>query len=99
MVKAKHKGPRAKSRHVAGKHKRDKGMPSVNKMLQEFSEGEKVHVKINSSVHSAMPHRRFNGATGTVVGKRGSCFIVEVRDMNALKRIIVHPAHLSPVKM
>ena len=97
MVKAKHKGPRAKARHMSKKSKREKGMPSVNKMLQEFADGEKVHVSINPSVHSAMPHRRFVGKTGVVVGRRGSCFIVEVKDMSALKRIIVHPAHLSRV--
>ena len=98
MVKAKHKGPRAKSRHITKKGKRDKGMPTVNKMLQVFEVGEKVHVQINPSIHSAMPHRRFIGKTGEIKGKQGNCYIVEVRDMNAVKNIILHPAHLTPVK-
>ncbi len=97
MVKATHKGPRAKGRYMTKKNKREKGMPSVNKMLQEFEVGEKVHVGVNPSVHSAMPHRRFVGKTGKVVNKRGECYIVEVRDMDAVKDIIVHPAHLSRV--
>ena len=96
MVKSKHKGPRAKSRHLSKKSKREKGMPSVNKMLQKFNEGDLVHVQLNSSVHSGMPHRRFVGKTGVVKGKKGVCYIVDVKDMNAVKEIIVHPAHLSP---
>lgn len=97
MVKATHKGPRAKGRYVTKKSKREKGMPSVNKMLHEFKVGEKVHVGVNSSVHSAMPLRKFVGKTGKVVDKKGECYIVEVRDMKAVKNIIVHPAHLSAV--
>jgi len=98
MVKAKHKGPRAKSRYITKKGKREKGMPTVNKMLQVFEVGEKVHININPSIHSAMPHRKFIGKTGEVKGKQGNCYIIKVKDMNAVKDIILHPAHLSPIK-
>lgn len=96
MVKSKHKGPRAKSRHIMKKSKREKGRPTVNKMMQTFNEGDMVHVKVDSSVHSGMPHRRFIGKTGIVIAKKGRCYIVNVKDMNAKKDIILHPAHLSP---
>lgn len=98
MVKSKHKGPRAKSRHIMKKGKREKGKPTVNKLLQKFNEGDLVHVKVDSSVHSGMPYRRFIGKTGVIKAKKGTCYIINVKDMNAKKDIIVHPAHLSPVK-
>lgn len=95
MVHAKHRGIRSKTRHKLRKHVREKGMTSVNVMLREFNKGDKVHIEINPSVHSAMPHRRFDGKTGTVIGKQGNCYLVEVKNIDANRVIIVHPAHLK----
>jgi len=43
-----------------------------------------------------MPHRRFQGATGTVRAKQGRAFVVDVRDKNMPKTLIVRPEHLRP---
>ncbi len=99
MVKHKHKGVRSKTRHSLKKSKREKGRPKVNKFLQEFKEGDKVHIIIDPSVHKGMPHRRFNGKTGTIVGRRGEAYLVKVRNILAWRTIIVHPAHLKLQKV
>ncbi|MFH0987114.1 MAG: 50S ribosomal protein L21e [Candidatus Micrarchaeota archaeon] len=95
MVHCKHKGLRSKSRYKTKKNMRDRGKPSVNKMLKKFSKGQTVYICINSSIHSAMPHRRFNGKTGVVTGMQGKCYKVKIKDMNACKEIIIHPVHLT----
>ncbi len=95
MVKYKHKGPRSKTRGKMSKSPRERGMPNVNSFLKSFEIGDRVHIKPEPSVHSGLPHRRFHGRTGEVVGVQGACYIVRVRDMNARKNIIVHPVHLQ----
>ncbi len=91
-------GPRARSRKVMRKRVRERGMPPVNLFLQRFEIGEKAAIVINSAVHSGMPHRRFQGKTGTVVGRRGRMYLVEVRDGGKKKMLIVNPVHLRKVR-
>ncbi|MFW5902867.1 MAG: 50S ribosomal protein L21e [archaeon] len=95
MVKFKKKGSRAKTRKQLTKKTREKGMPNITKLLQEFEEGDKVHVKPDSSVTSGLPYKRFFGKTGEVTGKQGKCYIVELKDQKATKKQIIHPAHLK----
>ena len=95
MVKAKHKGKRSKTTHKLRKNVREKGKPTVNKMMQKFKKDDIVHVKTDPSVHKGMPFRRFTGKTGKILGTRGDCYMVEIRDINAKKKIIVHPVHLK----
>ncbi|MEM0372396.1 MAG: 50S ribosomal protein L21e [archaeon] len=95
MVKAKHKGKRSKTRYAYRKSIRERGKPSVNRMLKKFSVGDRVHINVEPSVHAGLPHRRFQGKTGTVVGKQGTCYVVEVKNILAKRNVIVHPVHLS----
>lgn len=91
MANKKAKGPRAKSRQKLSA----KGpKATVNRLLQDFDKGQKVIVKINASIHSGFPARRFHGKTGVVEGKQGKACIVSVKDGSKLKRIIAHPVHL-----
>lgn len=97
MASKKAKGKMAKSRDLMSK-KRNQKKTTVSKLLQSFEPQEKVIIKINSAIHSGMPDIVFQGKTGTVIRKQGSCFRVEV---NKLKRhcvLIVHPIHLHKVK-
>jgi large subunit ribosomal protein L21e len=41
-----------------------------------------------------MPHRRFHGLTGTIVGVRGRCYEVQVKLGNSTKKLIVGKEHL-----
>ena len=84
-------------RKTRSKFKR-KGPPiTVNKVLQEIPAGERVQINIDSSVHSAMPHYRYQGKTGLVLGKRGRAYEVKVRLGNQLNTLVVKSEHLQTI--
>lgn len=89
------KGPRARTRHKL--QKKIRGMPKVNDMLRKFAVGDKVAIKIEPSVHSAMPFPRYQGKIGSVVGTRGSAYLVAIKDGRKEKTLISHPVHLKKV--
>ncbi len=93
-------GERKKTRKKLSKRKRDRGLSPISKAVQRFEAGDKVHIKIDPSVHKGMPHRRFHGMTGEVVGRRGRAFIVKVfdgiRGHKKPKELFIRPEHLSP---
>lgn len=97
MVKAP-KGYRHRTRKLLRKSVRERGsIPKVSVLLREYKVGDKVAIVINPSFHTAMPHRRYHGLTGTIVGKRGSCYIVEVYLGDKRKTLFVSPVHLKPI--
>ena len=61
-----------------------------------FKDDEMVNVKPNPSSQKGMPHYRYKGATGTVKGRRGDAYLVEVKLGNKKKMIIARPEHLVP---
>ncbi|UCF08975.1 MAG: 50S ribosomal protein L21e [Thermoplasmata archaeon] len=89
------KGTRSKTRRILSKRPRQKGMPSTTTILQKFEKGERAAIVIDPSVHKGQPHHRFYGATGTIVGKQGRAYLVEVKAGNKIKRLIVGPEHLK----
>jgi large subunit ribosomal protein L21e len=90
------KGFRHKSRSLLSQKPRERGKIGLSKILHSYVAGEKVVVKIAPSVHKGMPHRRFQGKCGVIVNKRGSSYVVNVTQGDALKEIIVRPEHLKP---
>ncbi|MDG6217952.1 MAG: 50S ribosomal protein L21e [Candidatus Thermoplasmatota archaeon] len=93
MVK-RSKGLRSKSRHILRKKPRYRGFSSITRSLQQFNEGERVNIVIDSAVHHGMPHIRFQGYTGTVQGKQGNAYQVQVRVGKKLKTLVVRPEHM-----
>jgi large subunit ribosomal protein L21e len=90
-----HKGYRNKTRKRHRRNARDKGLGSIEKYLIDFEINNKVDIITNSSQHKrGMPHRRYHGLTGTVIGKRGRCFEVQVKLGNSTKTLIVGREHL-----
>jgi large subunit ribosomal protein L21e len=71
--------------------------PPITKFLEEFKEGQRVVISLEPSSHSGMPHHRFKGKIGKVIGKRGRSYIVEIKDGNKIKKIISNPEHLKAV--
>lgn len=69
-------------------------MSPPQRAIQEFEEGEQVHLKIDPSVPDGRFHPRFDGLTGTVEGKQGSAFKVGIRDGGKEKTLIVTAAHM-----
>ncbi len=72
---------------------RDK--PTVNEYLKEFEEGEKVLIKIDSSVQEGRPHVRFHGKTAEVQGMQGDSYEVKFDDGNVEKTLFIPPIHLQ----
>ena len=95
---AHHHGMRKKSRGKMNRTIRSKGKSSVVRAIQEFETGTMVHVIIDPSIHKGMPHPRFHGKTGEVVGTRGRAFVLKVNDGNASKTLITLPEHLTAQK-
>jgi len=54
---------------------------------------------VEPSVQKGMPHRRFHGKTGTVIGQRGRAWVLEVRDGETIKQVIARPQHLKAQKV
>ncbi|MHC1593373.1 MAG: 50S ribosomal protein L21e [Methermicoccaceae archaeon] len=89
-------GTRRKSRYKLQKSRRERGLSPITRTVQRFEIGEKVNVKIDSSIHKGAPHHKFHGKTAEVVGKRGRAYILKARDGRAIKEVIVLPEHLRP---
>ncbi|HJJ48948.1 MAG TPA: 50S ribosomal protein L21e [Methanocorpusculum sp.] len=95
---AHHNGIKKGTRYKLQKTLRTRGMPNVTKSIQVFEEGQKVHIVLDASVQKGMPHPRFHGKTGTIVGQRGRAWLLEIKDGNATKTVIARPQHLSAQK-
>ena len=85
-----------KTRALLKRNSRERGKTTLTKILTNYNEGDKVVVKIDSSVHKGMPHRRYHGKVGVVSAKRGRSYVVHVTQGDAAKEIIVRPEHLTP---
>jgi len=92
----KSKGLQANTRALFKRNPRERGKTTLSTVLRSYSEGERVVVKIDSSMHKGMPHRRFHGKIGVVTAKRGRSYVVHVTQGDATKEIIVRPEHLTP---
>lgn len=98
MVKAP-KGTRHRTRKVFRKRIREQGaVPPLSLLMIDYKVGDNVHIVVNPAIHRGMPHRRYHGKTGTVVGTRGRSYIVEVSVGGKKKLLIVRPEHLRPVR-
>ncbi len=92
---AKSHGMKRKTRDKLSKTTRARGISPVVRAIQEFEPGAKVHVLIDPSIHKGMPHPRFHGKTGEVIGKRGRAFVLKITDGDATKTVITLPEHLT----
>lgn len=88
-------GNRRKTRNKLSKHPKDKGKINIRRFMQTFEAGDKVGLKADPSVISAMYPPRYHGKTAVVKGKRGWCYEVIMKDDRKNKMLIVHPAHLK----
>ena len=89
-------GIQRKTRQVFKKNPREKGMAPLGRLLHEYKTGEKVVIKIDSSVHKGMPHKRYYGKIGVVKEERGRAYIVEISEGTMIRSIITRPEHIVP---
>jgi large subunit ribosomal protein L21e len=88
------RGFRTRTRGKLTKRHRDKKLNVISRLLTEYTEGDKVHIVLEPSVHKGMPHPRFHGMTGTIIGKRGNAYLIQIRDKKKNKTIIASPEHI-----
>ena len=86
---------RRKTRSKLKKNVRRKGKISITKYFQKFNISDKVYLLAEPAIQKGMYFPRFHGKAGKVVGERGSCYQVEIKDGKILKTLIVHPVHLK----
>jgi large subunit ribosomal protein L21e len=70
----------------------NKGVTNITRYLEEFNVGDTVNITFTSTI---VPHPRFHGFTGKVLGKRGRGYIIEVREGGKHKKISIRPEHLK----
>jgi len=87
-------GPLQGTRNKLRNDPRERGTSPPQRAIQEYEEGEKVHLRIDPSVPKGRFHPRFNGHTAEVVGKQGRSFKVRITDGGKQKTLIAAPAHL-----
>ena len=88
-------GPKKGTRHKLQNSPRERGTSPPQRSVAQYDDGEKVHLKLDPSVQKGQFHPRFNGQTGTVIGKQGFAYKVTVTDGTKEKTLIAHPAHLA----
>jgi large subunit ribosomal protein L21e len=89
------KGTRSKTRRILKKKPRQRGLPSTTTIMQSFEVGEKAAIVIDPSIHRGQPHHRFYGETGTITGRQGKAYRVEIKSGNKKKILIVGSEHLK----
>lgn len=92
------KGKRSKTRKKLRKNVRKRGKSSTKKAIQSLSSGSKVSIKIEPSVAKGQPHPKFHGKTGTISGKQGKNYVINIKDGNKTKKVISRPEHLERVE-
>ena len=84
-----------KTRHKYTQHYRQRGKIPLSKYFQELTEGDKVALKVNPNIQKGRFFPRFHGHTGTIMGKKGFCYEVKIKDGGKEKRLYIHPIHLK----
>ena len=87
-------GPREGTRNKLKNTPRERGTSPPQRSVEQYEDGEKVHLKLDPSVPKGQYNPRFNGHTGTVVGEQGHAYKVEITDGGKQKTVIAAPAHL-----
>ena len=84
-----------KTRTKSKKFLRTKGKISLTRYMQKFEMGSIVSIGLEPAIKTMRSHPRFIGRTGRVVGIRGKCYEVSIRDGGKEKKLIIHPIHLK----
>jgi len=77
---------------------REKGKISFTRYFQKFNGGDSVAIVRELGVQSPGFPKRVQGRTGKVIEKRGSAYVIEIKDFDMKKRFAVKPIHLKKIK-
>ncbi len=92
---ARHHGYRSRTRTLMTKPAGSRMGPKPDVYLVEYPVGSKVVIDVDPSVHKGMPHKRYQGKVGVVLGRRGRGYEVEVYLGSKRKVLYVLPDHLK----
>jgi len=67
----------------------------ITKLVKSFAVGDRVVVDPKTGHFGGMPHPRYRGKLGTIVGRRGNAYIVQIQVYSAKKEIIIPAVHLE----
>ncbi len=82
-----------RTRHLARHHKPSR--LGLTKQIKSFNIGEKV-VIVQKGNFRNIPHPRYRGRVGTVIEKRGSSYVVEIKlTPSTSRKIVVPQLHLE----
>jgi large subunit ribosomal protein L21e len=81
------------------KHKspKEKGKFSLMRFFQKFQPGDAVAI-VRELSHKFGYSKRTQGRTGKVIEKRGSAYVVSVKDLDKPKTYIIKPIHLKRIQ-
>ena len=94
----KSKGQRQGTRFITSRNKTERSRLNIDRIIHEYSEGDRVAIVIDGGQQKGMPNRRFQGRTGTISAKQGRAYVVSVKDGNMAKLVVSRPEHLRPVE-
>ena len=76
---------------------RQRGKFSFMKYFQKFDSGDSVAVVRELTIQSPGFPKRIQGRTGRIIEKKGSAYVVEIKDYNTPKRYTIRPIHLKKI--
>ena len=88
-------GSRAGTRQLFRKSPRTRGKISLTKFFMPYKVGDRAVLSAEPAVQKNLYHQRFHGHAGFIIGKRGDCYELEIKDGGKTKMVIVHPVHMK----
>jgi len=73
---------------------RERGKLKLSSYFKKINDGASVALVTDAGVRSSYP-KRLKGMSGIVLESRGRFKLVEIKDGNKAKTLIVHPVHLK----
>ncbi|MBN2477826.1 50S ribosomal protein L21e [Candidatus Micrarchaeota archaeon] len=67
---------------------------TINDRLKTFSVGDSVRVSVKPGRKGA-PHLRYQSRVGKVTEKRGSAYVVQIKDGRSIKSLVASSLHLE----
>ncbi len=90
-------GFRARTRRTLSRNPNSRGKISLARLMQKFNSGDRVTIDIESAVHKGMPHPRYEGRSGIVVGMQGRVYKVAIMDGGIRKIFLSNAVHLRKI--
>ncbi len=79
------------SKHSRNLKRKKRG---ITKQLAEFKVGSTVKINVDAGTKGKIP-LRFNGRMAKIIAKRGKGYVIQFKDLNAVKQISISTAHLE----